>query len=90
MSPVYVPVSLPWIQARDRCLLSPAAVCERARPVQVSLYASEILVVSVGEAGSKEMLTSLCADRNLELCQVSKLFTLTETVSVTAVEVDAF
>ena len=56
----------------------------------MSLYASEILVVSVGEAGREEMLTSLCADRNLELCQVSKLFTLTERVSVTAVEVDAF
>ena len=54
----------------------------------MSLYASEILVVSVGEAGREEMLTSLCADRNLELCQVSKLFVLT--VSVTAVEVDAF
>ena len=73
--------------------------------MQVSLYASEILAVSVGEAGHEEMLsslcadrnleagreemlTSLCADRNLELCQVSKLFVLT--VSVTAVEVDAF
>ena len=58
--------------------------------MQVSLYASEILVVSVGEAGREEMLTSLSADRNLEPCQVSKIFTLTETVSVTAVEVDAF